>query len=129
VTEIVHFIHWTYFYSVQQMGINDRSFIDKLNPTFIALTATAIHYCLLAWNTGEFRSCQHLVQKVEHNVSAIKEGLITWFIMHTKISLVLTMRIFIFLARGPCQKARPYLQHGLLKDPLDWYRPTDGTIS
>ena len=32
-----------------------KSLIDKINPTFIALTATAIHHCLSAWKTGEFR--------------------------------------------------------------------------
>jgi len=37
------------------MGMHDKSFIDKINPTFIALTATAIHHCLLAWITGEFK--------------------------------------------------------------------------
>jgi hypothetical protein len=37
------------------MGIKDRSLIDKINPIFIALTTTAIHHCLLAWTTGEFR--------------------------------------------------------------------------
>jgi hypothetical protein len=29
--------------------------IDKINPTFIDLTATAIHHCLSPWNTGQFR--------------------------------------------------------------------------
>jgi hypothetical protein len=37
------------------MGMKDRSFIDKINPTFIALTATAIHHGLSAWKTGKFR--------------------------------------------------------------------------
>jgi hypothetical protein len=37
------------------MGMQDRSLIDKINPIFIALTAMAIHHCLSAWNTGEFR--------------------------------------------------------------------------
>jgi len=36
------------------MGMEDRSLFDKSNLTFIALTATAIHYCLLAWKTAEF---------------------------------------------------------------------------
>jgi len=35
--------------------MQDRSLIDKINPTFIAITATAIHHCLSAWKTGEFR--------------------------------------------------------------------------
>jgi len=35
------------------MGMKDRSLIDKINPTFITLTSTAIHHCLSAWNTGE----------------------------------------------------------------------------
>jgi len=35
--------------------MKDRSLIDKINPTFIALTATAIHHCLSAWKTGELR--------------------------------------------------------------------------
>jgi len=51
----VDLIHWTYFYGIQQMGMKDRSLIDKINPTFIALTATAIHHCLSAWKRGEFR--------------------------------------------------------------------------
>jgi len=37
------------------MGMKDRSLIDKINLTFIALTATAIHHCLLVWKTGEYR--------------------------------------------------------------------------
>jgi hypothetical protein len=37
------------------MGMKDSSWIDKINSTFIALTATAIHNCLSAWTTGEFR--------------------------------------------------------------------------
>ena len=37
------------------MGMKDRSLIDKINLTFIAPTATAIHHCLSAWKTGEFR--------------------------------------------------------------------------
>jgi len=35
--------------------MKDRSLIDKINPTFIALTKTAIHHCLSALKTGEFR--------------------------------------------------------------------------
>jgi hypothetical protein len=34
------------------MEMKDRSLIDKINPTFIAFTATAIHQCLSAWKTG-----------------------------------------------------------------------------
>jgi hypothetical protein len=37
------------------MGMNDRSFIDKIDPTFSALTITAIHHYLLAWTTGGYR--------------------------------------------------------------------------
>jgi len=37
------------------MGMKDGSLIDKINLTFIALTTTAIHHCLSAWKTGEFR--------------------------------------------------------------------------
>jgi len=51
----VDLIHRIYFYGIRQMGMKDRSFIDKINPTFIALTATPIHHCLSAWKTGEFR--------------------------------------------------------------------------
>jgi len=36
------------------MGMKDTSLIDELNPTFIALTATTIHCCLLAWKIGKF---------------------------------------------------------------------------
>jgi len=35
--------------------MKDRSLIDKINPTFIALTEPAIHHCLSACKTGEFR--------------------------------------------------------------------------
>jgi len=51
----VDLIHRTYFYGIQQMGMKDKSLIDKLNPTFIALTTTAIHPCLSAWKRVEFR--------------------------------------------------------------------------
>jgi len=51
----VDLIHWTYFYGIRQLGMKDRSLIDKINLTFIALTATAIHHCLSARKTGEFR--------------------------------------------------------------------------
>jgi len=37
------------------MGIKDISLIDKINLTFIALTAMAILYFLSAWKTGKFR--------------------------------------------------------------------------
>jgi len=37
------------------MRMKDIPLIDKFNPTFIALTAIAIHHCLSAWKTGEFR--------------------------------------------------------------------------
>jgi len=40
---------------MRQMEMKDRSLIVKINPTFIDLTATAIHHCLSAWKTGEFR--------------------------------------------------------------------------
>jgi hypothetical protein len=36
------------------MGMKDKLFIDKISPTFIALTAMAIHHCLSAWIPGEF---------------------------------------------------------------------------
>jgi len=34
--------------------MTDRSLIDEINPTFIALTAMAIHHCLSAWKIAEF---------------------------------------------------------------------------
>jgi len=34
--------------------MKDKSLIDTLNPTFIALTATAINHCLSAWKTCQF---------------------------------------------------------------------------
>jgi len=37
------------------MGMKDRSLIHRINPTLIALTATAIHHYLSAWKTGKFR--------------------------------------------------------------------------
>jgi len=35
--------------------MKDTSVIDSINPTFIALCATAINHCLSAWEPGEFR--------------------------------------------------------------------------
>jgi len=35
--------------------MKDRSSIDKISLTFIALTMMAIHHCLLTWKTGEFK--------------------------------------------------------------------------
>jgi hypothetical protein len=40
------------------MGKKDTSLIHKTNPTFIAISATASHYCLSAWKTCEFRFTQ-----------------------------------------------------------------------
>jgi len=54
-TEIVDRIHCICFYGIRQMGMKDRSLMDKINPTFIALTATAINHCVSAWKAGEFR--------------------------------------------------------------------------
>jgi len=51
---VVH-IHQTYFYGIRQMGMNDGSWIDKINPTFIAHTAMAIRRCLSARKTGKIR--------------------------------------------------------------------------
>ena len=48
-------IHRPYFYAIRPIGMKDRSLIDEINLTFIALTTTAIHHCLLAWNLGQFR--------------------------------------------------------------------------
>jgi len=50
----VDLIDWTYFYRIRQIGIKDRSLIDKINLTLIALTASAMQHCLLAWKLGEF---------------------------------------------------------------------------
>ena len=43
------------FCGIWQMGMNDRPLIDKINPTLIALIVMAIHHCLSAWKTGEFK--------------------------------------------------------------------------
>jgi len=37
------------------MGMNDRSWIDKINLIFIALTTTSIYNCQSAWKPGKFR--------------------------------------------------------------------------
>jgi len=37
------------------MGMKDRSLFDKINQTSIGLTALAIHHCLSARKTDEFR--------------------------------------------------------------------------
>jgi len=34
------------------------SLMDKINPTFIALTVMAIYQCLFAWKTGMFKVLQ-----------------------------------------------------------------------
>jgi len=76
----VDLIHRTYFYGIRQMGMKDRSLIDKINSTFIALTATAIHHCLSAWKTGGFRvppefgpgggaRCKYNTRNINHAVN------------------------------------------------------------
>jgi len=52
-TWIVDLVHWTNFHGIREMGTKDRSSIEKMNPSYIALTVTAIHHCLLAWKTGK----------------------------------------------------------------------------
>jgi len=47
--------HLTYCYCIQQMGMKDRSLIEEINLTFIALTMMAIHHCLSGSKAGEFR--------------------------------------------------------------------------
>jgi len=54
VTEIVDHIHLTWFFGRWQMGMKDRSLIEIINLSFIALTATVIHHCLLACKPGNF---------------------------------------------------------------------------
>jgi len=54
VTEIADLIHRTYFYGIRQMGMKDRSLIDVINLTLIALPLTVIHNCVSAWKTCEF---------------------------------------------------------------------------
>jgi len=51
----VDLIHRTYIYGIRQMGMKYTSLIDTINLTFIALTVPAIHHCLSACKTGEFR--------------------------------------------------------------------------
>jgi len=51
----VDHIHRSDFYGMRLMGMEDTSMIDKINPTFIDLTAMAIHHCQSACETGEFR--------------------------------------------------------------------------
>jgi hypothetical protein len=36
--------------------MKDRGMIDMINSTFIVLAATAIHHCLGAWKTGEYKA-------------------------------------------------------------------------
>jgi hypothetical protein len=52
----VALIYLTYFYGIQQMGMKDRSSIDIINPTYIALTTTAIDQCPSVRNLGEVRA-------------------------------------------------------------------------
>jgi len=80
VTDIVDGIHWTYFYGIGLMGMKDRSLIDKINPTFILLTATTTNRCLLASKTSEFRvppqfgpgggaQCKRNTRNINHGVN------------------------------------------------------------
>jgi hypothetical protein len=43
----------TCFHRPRQLGCKDRDFLDRLNPTFICLIATAVHHCLSLWKTGK----------------------------------------------------------------------------
>ncbi|KAF8241768.1 hypothetical protein K440DRAFT_641234 [Wilcoxina mikolae CBS 423.85] len=54
-TEIVNLLYETYFAGVRPLGMKDRRMIDMINSTFIVLAATAIHHCLRAWKTREYK--------------------------------------------------------------------------
>jgi len=77
------------------MGVKDRSLIDKINPTLIALIAMAIDHCLSVWKQVHLGSCQRFVQEVEHNVSAIQETLKNGLIMFALIYFVVLALIFV----------------------------------
>ncbi|KAF8243682.1 hypothetical protein K440DRAFT_636879 [Wilcoxina mikolae CBS 423.85] len=53
-TKIVNLLYKTYFAAVRQLGMKVLRMIDMINSTFIVPAATAIHYCLGAWNTGKY---------------------------------------------------------------------------
>jgi hypothetical protein len=80
VTEIVDLVYWTCFNGIQQMKMKDELSIDKSNPTFISLTATAIHHCLFAQTTAQVRvppqfhqgdgaQCQWNMRNINHTIN------------------------------------------------------------
>jgi len=81
----VDHIHLTYFYGIRQMRMKDRSFIDKINPTFIALTVVATHHYLSALKTGEFRVPPDVGAGVGAQVNTIHETFITRLILHAQM--------------------------------------------
>src|SRR5436190_22503887 len=54
-SEMVDIVYDTYFKNSRQLGSKDRSFITRINHTFVCLTATALHHCLSAWCMGVFK--------------------------------------------------------------------------
>ena len=74
-------------------------------------------------------SHQWLVHEVEHNVSVIRDTLITRLIIHAQMYFVVRRRFLFFLARGSIENDRQYPQHDPQKDPLNWYGLGNGKTS
>jgi len=130
VTEIIDFIHLTCFYSISQMEMKDRGLIGKINPTFIALTMTAIYHCLFVWKIGIFRVTPECgpgggVQD-HYNTRSIHHVDIT---AYTVQFCSIEMDCYTSSPKVQIKWNLEYLQYDLGKDLLNWYRPRYGTTS
>ena len=54
-SEMIDLVYEMYFKNRWQQGSKDRSFIAKINHTFICLVAAVIHHSLSSWSTGMFK--------------------------------------------------------------------------
>jgi hypothetical protein len=48
-------VHSAYFFKVRQLRAEDQTLYGSINKAFIRLTATAVHHCLLVWETDTFK--------------------------------------------------------------------------
>src|SRR5258706_16184289 len=52
--EIPNLIFLIYFSTPRRRGVQDDSFFERINPTFIFLIVTCIRHALKQWRTGEY---------------------------------------------------------------------------
>jgi len=110
--------------------MRDISSNDKINLTFIDLTVTAIHHCLLAWKLPKFRVPLEFSLEVGAQRKCDTTNINHTVSLYMHRCILLSQHRFLHVhMRGSSQKDRQYLQQHSQRDPPNWIRPSDGTAS